>query len=658
MTDDRRPTPHRGGVNIKTVGEAMAAVLATVAAAVLAIPLFADKTASGGVGVWAIFDYGEDVAVAALLVLQAAGLLWLTRTRLARPLARLGKAMATFSKGDHRVAVPFLDRGDEIGALARTVQAFKENDARHRRAETALRESEERLRESERRLRQAQKIARIGDFVWDEIADRLIDRSDVIAEIYQAVTDGIPTTLEDLVALVHPDDRETFTAVIAASNGSGEPYDIEYRLLGADGSVYFIHEISEPVFDENGVHVRSLGTLQDITHRKTAEWELRESEARLRAILDNSPTKIHIKDLAGRYVMVNRQAERLFGVTEAAARGHLSADIFPPAIAGAFVDHDRAVIETGAAIEQEETWSIDEGPRTYLTVKFPIRDHSGAITGVGAIGTDITERKRIEEQLLAAKERAELADRAKSEFLANMSHELRTPLNAIIGFSEMIRDNAFGPVGSPKYVEYAHDIHSSGMHLLALINDILDLSKIEAGKGDLDEREIDVARLVRSCLILVGERADSGGVTIDNRVPDDLPRLRADQRKLKQILINLLSNAIKFTSGKFTPGTAAGGGRVRIAGRIDGAGALLIEVADTGIGIAPEDIPKALAPFRQIDGDLNRRFDGTGLGLPLAKSLAELHGGGLDLKSELGVGTTVTVRFPGERIAARAAEAI
>ena len=255
--------------------------------------------------------------------------------------------------------------------------------------------------------------------------------------------------------------------------------------------------------------------------------------------------------------------------------------------------------------------------------------------------SDITSRRREAEEMREAKEQAELANRTKSEFLANMSHELRTPLNAILGFSELMGNATLGPLGNPKYQEYAKDINDSGRHLLALIHDILDLSKIEAGKLELDEEDIDVHEVIRSCMVLVKERAKNGGVKLKTDIPDGLPALHADARKLKQILVNLLSNAVKFTS-------AAGEVTLKAWWREDSG--YVFQVIDNGIGIALADIPTALSPFGQVDSTLARKYGGTGLGLPLAKSLAEMHGGSLDLQSEEGAGTTVTVRFPSERI--------
>lgn len=368
---------------------------------------------------------------------------------------------------------------------------------------------------------------------------------------------------------------------------------------------------------------------------------VRESEERFRAIVNNSPAKIHIKDTQGRYVLVNRHAEKLFGMDADDIVGKNTLEVFPEVGRQSFTEHDREVLETGLAVEQEEEWPGEDGTLTYLTIKFPILDAAGQINAIGAIGTDITERKKVEEVLRSAKEQAEIANRAKSDFLANMSHELRTPLNAIIGFSDVIHGQSYGPVGDPKYLEYVEYIKDSGEHLLVLINEILDLSKIEMGKVELFEEPIEVPETVQSCLNLVKDRAHSAGVDLIVEIAENLPLLFADQRKLMQILINLLSNAIKFTPD---------GGTVTLKAWAQESTGYVFQVCDTGIGIELEDIPKALSPFQQIDSDHNRKYAGTGLGLPLTKSTAELHGGSLDLQSEFGVGTTVTVRFPAERI--------
>jgi len=246
-----------------------------------------------------------------------------------------------------------------------------------------------------------------------------------------------------------------------------------------------------------------------------------------------------------------------------------------------------------------------------------------------------------ETELRAALTSAESANRTKSEFLANMSHELRTPLNAIIGFSEVMGTGVFGPLGNEKYRDYVGNIHDSGRHLLDIINDILDVSKIESGSMELLEETMTVSVVVAASIRLVRERALRGGITLKTDLPPHLPLLRGDSRRIKQILLNLLSNAVKFTPS---------GGTVCVSVERTPDGGLMLRVTDSGIGMKPEDIPLALIPFRQIDSGLARRHEGTGLGLPLTRALVELHDGQLNLSSRLGEGTEVRVWFPVHRL--------
>ncbi len=257
-----------------------------------------------------------------------------------------------------------------------------------------------------------------------------------------------------------------------------------------------------------------------------------------------------------------------------------------------------------------------------------------------------TLAERIREQaaeLAVTQTHVELADRSRSDFFAKVGHELRTPLNAIIGFSEIIKDEIFGPVGSDRYREYMHDINESGRHLLALIDDMMDIAKLEVGNIVLEEDSVEVAELIRACVSDRAGQAARGRVALKTEIPADLAPLRADRRILRQILDNLISNAVKFT---------APGGTVTVSAWAGGDDGYALQVADSGIGMAPEDIPVALAPFGQVESGVRRHHEGRGLGLPLAKALVELHAGSFDLQSEPGVGTTVTLRFPAERIAA------
>ena len=267
----------------------------------------------------------------------------------------------------------------------------------------------------------------------------------------------------------------------------------------------------------------------------------------------------------------------------------------------------------------------------------------------------VMERQRVEAALMVAKQdadhaaqearhamfKAQASDRAKSEFLANMSHELRTPLNAILGFSEIMKKELLGPVGTKQYLEYVADIHESGTYLLDVISDILDISKVETGNLELSESVVQLDEVIRKSVRLVQERAQEAGVALHIDIEGGPPRLEADERVLKQCLVNLLSNAVKFTPE---------GGRITIQVRHAEDGCLHLVVADSGIGIAEDDFEKALSPFGQVESAYSATYEGTGLGLPITRALIELHGGTISLDSAVGVGTTVTLIFPRERV--------
>ncbi|UCH73473.1 MAG: PAS domain-containing protein [Rhodospirillales bacterium] len=315
-------------------------------------------------------------------------------------------------------------------------------------------------------------------------------------------------------------------------------------------------------------------------------------------------------------------------------------------------DDDRAGVERAF----EAAWRSSEDLDIEYRIVMPtgrtkwVHNVARAATRVagGEIGVwdgivlDVTAQKRAESELRAARDEAELTSKVKADFLANVSHELRTPLNAIIGFSEVISNQTFGPVGIDKYLEYAHDIHESADHLLAVVNDILDLSKIEAGRATLVLEDVDASDLVDSCLRLIHGRAAEARLQLRRQVDATLPKLRVDPLKIKQILINLLSNAIKFTRS---------GGTVTIRVAPIPEGGVLFAVSDTGIGIAQQDMAKAIETYGRIERDASQRVEGTGLGLPLAKALAELHGGELVIDSRAGKGTTVEVRLPASCVA-------
>jgi len=256
---------------------------------------------------------------------------------------------------------------------------------------------------------------------------------------------------------------------------------------------------------------------------------------------------------------------------------------------------------------------------------------------------DVTEKIEQDRALRAALRQAEMANKMKASFLAAMSHELKTPLNAVLGFSEIIRDQVLGPVGQPAYRDYAGDIHKSGARLLAVINDVLDVSRLEGGLLTLDARPENILDVAEAAIKLA-RAVTHDGRRVEIDVSADMPSLQVDPRRLAQAIGNLLANAIKFT-----PPT----GHVRFSARVTADGGALLTVEDTGIGMEPETMAAALEPFRQLDASLARRFEGAGLGLSISKALAELHGGALSLKSAVGEGTIVTIALPASRVAAK-----
>jgi PAS domain S-box-containing protein len=429
---------------------------------------------------------------------------------------------------------------------------------------------------------------------------------------------------------------------------SRQPIENEETWEGEDGIRTYL-TVKFPIFDATGrvTGVGAIGT--DISARKRAEEELASLKHQNDLILRSAGEGIYGVNREGRTTFVNPaaakmigwEAEDLIGKLQHDILHHTKADGSPHPWAGSPI-YLTAREGSVQHVSDDIFWRKDGSNFSVEYVSTPIRERGGII-GAVVIFRDISEQKRVQAAVLAAKEQAEIATRAKSVFLANMSHELRTPLNAILGFSDILQQSGTLPIAAGKVPEYAGDIHAAGQHLLSLINDILDMSKIESGAFELEDEFIDIAEVVRFSLTMVQGRATEHRIALLLDIAEDLPPLRADIRKLKQILVNLLSNGIKFTDS---------GGRVTLKARCDAARGHVIQIIDTGIGIAPEDIATALAPFLQIDSKLSRKYEGTGLGLPLTKAIVEMHGGTLDLQSEVGVGTTVTVRFPADRIVA------
>jgi signal transduction histidine kinase/HAMP domain-containing protein len=368
--------------------------------------------------------------------------------------------------------------------------------------------------------------------------------------------------------------------------------------------------------DELGELLTSMATMRD-NIRAMMEREIaarRSAQGRLVNAIESSTEGVALADGNDRVLIANSQMRAFFpALTDAFAAG----TPLPPAL-------DPSLVGTTGEIR------LPDGRWLRLSRSGTTED------GFVIIAGDITTLKEREAALHAAKEQAEAADLAKTEFLANMSHELRTPLNAVIGFSEIIATEMFGPVGTPRYKDFAGDIMHSGRHLLEIINDILDIAKLQSGKTELAMEVIRIDAVIAESLRMMRPQAETGDIVMIEAVDPQLPAIAADATRLRQVLLNLLSNAIKFTPP---------GGMVTVSARRQGRN-LCIAVSDTGIGMRGEDIPRALEPFVQIDSSFSRRYAGTGLGLPLSKLFAELHAGRLTVESAPGRGTTVTVTLP------------
>ena len=471
----------------------------------------------------------------------------------------------------------------------------------------------------------------------------LVDGEGIVLDANQIAAERLGTTLEALIGhnvfdLMPPEVAQRRQEAWKELGRTKKPLVIEDQRDG-----HWFETVIHPVMDDRGEVTRAVVFARDVTEAAAAREAVEASEATMAAILGQAGEAIISIGEDQRIQMFNRFAESLFGYSAAEAIGMPVSQLLPDRFRKAHAGHIREFAKSGEESRPMEARAEIAGRRKDGAEFAAEATISKVYRGGHAIATvmmrDITERRIAEAELLAVKEQAELANRAKTEFLANTRHELRTPLNAIIGFAELLQAGIAEQL-SPKQSEYAADIHRSSLHLLNIITDILDVSKIEANVTELDQEAVDLIEATRLAFRLVGERAHLAQVTLGSHIPDDLPRLGADGRMVRQILINLLSNAVKFTPA---------GGSAKVTARLESENAILIDIADTGIGMKPDDIPKALELFGQIDGALGRKYDGTGLGLPLAKAQMELHGGTLAIASEPDHGTTVTVRFPPDR---------
>ena len=472
----------------------------------------------------------------------------------------------------------------------------------------------------------------------------------------QAWVDNLGYTIEELqsrpfIDFVHKDDLDkTIAATERLAEGDGV-VEFENRYQKKDGTYIWI--VWNAILDSDKGLIYA--TAHNITRRKQHEQELedtvetrtlevRASEERLQLILDNVVDSIVTANAQGQIISCNPSTEKIFGYTPAEMVGQNLGILMPAREAMAHGAHMNAYQETGIPKIIGQGRELEGCHKNGKTIPVDLAisqlEIDGELLFIGII-RDITERKMAEEELRHAKESADAANRAKSEFLSSMSHELRTPLNAIIGFSSTMQEEIFGPIGNDKYREYLNDIHYSGEHLLELINDILDVSAIEANALDLNEDDIHLDVAVDAAIRLMGPRAKQGKVKIRSTINGECPLVFADERRVKQIFLNLLSNAVKFTPE---------GGDVLVSSQLNADTSLSITVTDTGAGMDQDEVEKAMSKFGQVDSGLDRKHEGTGLGLPLTVGLVEHHGGTFSVKSERGRGTEITVTFPKERV--------
>ena len=497
---------------------------------------------------------------------------------------------------------------------------------------------------------------RCGLWDWDLARGRIF-WSQSMFEILGLDTKGDLLAFGDVNALVHPDDVRLYELAAELADATATTIDHAFRMRHAAGHWVWLRARCELVRQagEPGLHL--IGIAVDITEQKSLVEKTVAADMRLRDAIETIPEAFVLWDADNRLVLCNSNFQELHHLPDEAIT--VGASYESVVAAGAKPVVRNKVVTGGPSVPGARTFEaqLEDGRWLHISER---RTKDG---GYVSVGTDITALKTHEEKLVDSekrlmatvadlrasqqrsaelaekyaeeKTRAEEANQAKSKFLANMSHELRTPLNAIIGFSEIMESGMFGPLGAEKYHEYCNDIRGSGQYLLEVINDILDMSKIEAGRIRLDFEDLSIDTLLNEAMRVVAARAQNKQLQLSARISPEL-RLRADRRALKQIALNLLSNAVKFTPV---------GGRVTVRGRATDH-CITLAIADTGIGIAKDALTRLGRPFEQVESQLTKSHQGSGLGLAISKSLVELHGGRMRIRSTLGRGTLVVVRLP------------
>ncbi|NTS30167.1 PAS domain-containing protein [Phyllobacterium sp. BT25] len=500
---------------------------------------------------------------------------------------------------------------------------------------------------------------RCGLWDWDMARGRVYWSRSMYEMLGYEAHDAI-LSLGDISSIIHPDDDKLYNVASQVAAGEINQMDRVFRMRHAEGHWVWMR-VRAQVAGEGDLHL--VGVAVDVSEQHRFAQATAQADQRIREAIESISETFVLWDAENRLVMSNGKFNEYSGLANECLLPGIGRDELEPRI---------------RAVAFEKRMANENGRNGALTFErqladgrwLQVNERRTQDGGLVSVGTDITQLKVHEERLVDSerrlmatihdlslarksevertleltelnskyvveKERAEAANRAKSEFLANMSHELRTPLNAIIGFSEIMHSGTFGELGSDRYVEYVHDIHTSGNYLLNVINDILDMSKIEAGHFSLDREEIDLCPLIHETVRVISLQAQEKDIKVDTRIADSVT-IDADRRAIKQVLLNLLSNAVKFTDT---------GGRIAVRAR-KVSGALVFTVEDTGCGIPKSALKKIGQPFEQVENQFTKSHAGSGLGLAISRSLTELHGGALKIRSTEGVGTIVSVRIP------------
>jgi PAS domain S-box-containing protein len=449
----------------------------------------------------------------------------------------------------------------------------------------------------------------------------------------------------DFRALTHPDDVAASEDIYRRLNGNhAENHYAEKRYRRKDGGYFWASVAWSAVRDIAGNALNIVVQVTDISRQKQHENELEDLTKYLRLAIEASRIGIWSYDFDTRDFVADARVWELWGRNPQEEDNAVSAWMarIHPEDRNAVLTRYKAALNGQGSFNIEHRVVLPNGRIRHICVQSVIQRHDdGRPRKLIGSNSDETDRIEIARYLQRAKDEAEAANRAKSMFLANMSHELRTPLNAIIGFSDAMKSGIVNVANESLVRSYSADIHASGQHLLGIINDLLDLSRIESGKFTLTETVFDLRDVINDTVNVIRGQAGVANVQLDFDLAADVPPVQGDERALRQIMLNLLSNAVKFTLP---------GGRITCGLRVEPRTGLRLWVADTGIGIAAADIPRLMQPFAQIDNVYKRQFQGAGLGLAIVRSLVEMHGGAVGIASTPGKGTVVNVTLPADRL--------